>query len=109
MTDMAYFSRFHFHRIFSAMVGETVTDYLKRVRLQNAALRLFNNPPDSVTDIATAWGFSSSSVFDRAFKKWFGVAGKRQAHARGLLGFPETKSLAMYRDSPDVTNVSKLR
>ena len=33
----------------------------------------------------------------------------RWAGPRGLLRFPETKSLAVYRDSPEVTDVSKLR
>jgi len=201
LADVACFSRFHFHRIFSAMVGETITDYVKRIRLQNAASRLVNNPRDSVTDIAMACGFSSPSVFARAFKDKFGVSasawrangghppgarprrndgisdrkadqadrkagdaaddhllhprehlaeqrrndmavsaqsievkelgelhvayirhigaynrigeafGKlmRWAGPRGLLKFPETKSLAVYRDSPEVTDVSRLR
>ena len=74
LADVACFSRFHFHRIFSAMVGETITDYVKRIRLQNAASRLVNNPRDSVTDIAMACGFSSPSVFARAFKDKFGVS-----------------------------------
>ena len=33
----------------------------------------------------------------------------RWAGPRGLLRFPETKSLAVYRDSPEVTDVSRLR
>ena len=74
LADVACFSRFHFHRIFSAMVGETITDYVKRIRLQNAASRLVNNPRDSVTDIAMACGFSSPSVFARAFRERFGVS-----------------------------------
>ena len=74
LADVACFSRFHFHRIFSAMAGETITDYIRRVRLQNAASRLINNPRDSVTDIAMACGFSSPSVFARAFKEQFGVS-----------------------------------
>jgi AraC family transcriptional regulator len=74
LADVACFSRFHFHRIFSAMVGETITDYLKRVRLQAAASRLVNNPRDSVTDIALACGFSSPSVFARAFRERYGMS-----------------------------------
>lgn len=74
LADVACFSRFHFHRIFSAMVGETVGDYLKRVRLQAAASRLSNNPRDPVTDIALACGFSSPSVFARAFRERYGTS-----------------------------------
>ena len=39
LADVAGFSRFHFHRIFSGIVGETVGEFLKRIRLQNAASR----------------------------------------------------------------------
>lgn len=73
IADAAAFSRFHFHRIFSGVVGETVSDFLKRVRLQRAAALLADNPGLSVTEVALASGFSGSSVFARAFKERFGV------------------------------------
>ena len=73
IADAAAFSRFHFHCVFSSVVGETVSDFLKRVRIQQAALRLADSPGQSVTEIALAAGFSSSSVFARAFKDRFGV------------------------------------
>jgi len=44
LADVAAFSRFHFHRVFSGIAGETVSDFLKRVRLQHAASRLAENP-----------------------------------------------------------------
>lgn len=73
LADVAGFSRFHFHRIFSGIVGETVGEFLKRIRLQNAASRLFDHPEESVTEVALAVGFSSASVFARAFRERFGV------------------------------------
>ncbi len=73
LADVAAFSRFHFHRVFSSVVGETVSDFLKRIRLQQAAARLVDHPGESVTDVAMAVGFSSPSVFARAFKERFGV------------------------------------
>jgi len=73
LADVAGFSRFHFHRIFSGIVGETVGEFLKRIRLQHAASRLFDHPEESVTEVALAVGFSSSSVFARAFRERFGV------------------------------------
>jgi len=73
IADSAAFSRFHFHRVFSSVVGETVSDFLKRVRLQQAASRLSDHPGDSVTEVALAVGFSSPSVFARAFRERFGV------------------------------------
>ena len=73
IADSAAFSRFHFHRVFSGVVGETVADFLKRVRLQRAAALLADNPGLSVTEIALASGFSGPSVFARAFKERYGV------------------------------------
>jgi AraC family transcriptional regulator len=73
LADVAAFSRFHFHRIFASVTGETVADFVKRIRLQRAASLLVDRPADPVTGIALAAGFSSPSVFARAFKERFGV------------------------------------
>jgi len=61
------FSLYHFHRIFSAMVGETLYSFIKRLRLEKAAALLLQNPRKSVTEIALECGFSSSSAFARSF------------------------------------------
>ena len=73
LADVAAFSRFHFHRVFASVVGETVSDFVKRVRLERAAARLVDHPEESVTEVAMATGFSSPSVFARSFKERFGV------------------------------------
>lgn len=39
LADAAAFSRFHSHRVFASVVGETVCDFLKRIRLQALAAR----------------------------------------------------------------------
>ena len=62
------FSSYHFHRIFHALVGETVNDYVSRKRMERAASRLVHKPELSVTDVAEAGGFSSSANFSKAFK-----------------------------------------
>jgi AraC family transcriptional regulator len=56
----ANFSMFHFHRIFKAVVGETVAEFTRRLRLELAANRLLSNRHDSITAIAMDCGFSSS-------------------------------------------------
>ena len=40
LADVAHFSPFHFHRLFSAWMGETLGDYLRRRRVEIAATRL---------------------------------------------------------------------
>jgi AraC family transcriptional regulator len=70
----ALFSPFHFHRIFSALTGETLYDHIRRVRLEKAANSLLYTPERAVTDIALDTGFGSSASFARAFRDHFGVS-----------------------------------
>lgn len=72
MADVAHFSRFHFHRVFSAWVGETFGDYLRRRRLEAAAQRLGLEPETPVLEVALSVGFGSGEAFARAFKSRFG-------------------------------------
>lgn len=70
----ACFSKHHFHRIFKAVVGETVAAFTRRLRLEFAANRLLSNPEDEITKIALDCGFSSSQNFAKAFRQHFGTS-----------------------------------
>ncbi len=70
---VASLSAFHFHRIFSVMVGETLNAYVNRVRLERAANYLIKSTAFSITEIAFACGFSSSAAFARSFRQHFGI------------------------------------
>ena len=72
LASVANFSKFHFHRIFAAMIGETLNGYIQRIKLEKAATLLIISPDLPITDIWLDCGFSSSSVFARAFKDKFG-------------------------------------
>lgn len=77
LSGVAFFSPYHFHRIFGAMVGESLGQFIQRLRLERAASRLVNNPKEPITEIAFRYGFSGSAAFARAFKKNFGVSAGR--------------------------------
>lgn len=70
----AALSEHHFHRIFRAVMDETVGEYLTRQRMQTAALMLAYHDDLSVTEIGLACGYSSSSNFSKAFSRYFGVS-----------------------------------
>ena len=70
----AGFSPFHFHRLFKGMMGETLNDYVQRVRLERAANLLLYHPMQPILEIALACGFSGAAVFSRAFKMHFGIS-----------------------------------
>lgn len=74
LAAVACFSPFHFHRIFRAIVGETLNQFIQRVRIEKAAGRLLSDPDRSVTEIALDCGFSGSAAFARVFKHHFGMS-----------------------------------
>jgi AraC family transcriptional regulator len=73
LASIAAFSPYHFHRIFTAMVGETPNNFVSRIKLEKAAQLLQNNPKSSVGDIAFVCGFVNASSFSRAFKDYFSM------------------------------------
>ncbi len=73
LAKVACFSEYHFHRVFSAMTGETLNDFTNRLRLEKAA-RLLKRTRGSATEIALECGFSSSATFSRSFGKAFGTS-----------------------------------
>ncbi len=73
VAGVACFSPYHFHRIFQALVGETLHSFVKRVRLERALFLMSHHGGSSLTDIALRCGFSSSSDFSRCFRSHFGV------------------------------------
>lgn len=86
LADVAHFSPFHFHRLFSAWMGERLGDYLRRRRVEVAAVRLSAQPRVAILDVALAVGFGSGEAFSRAFKDRFGAAPsvwRRAQAARG--------------------------
>jgi AraC family transcriptional regulator len=71
IASVANFSKFHFHRIFQAIIGETPFQFIVRLRLEKAASLLVSNPKETITEIATKCGFTDTSVFSRNFKSHF--------------------------------------
>lgn len=85
----AAFSPYHFHRIFRAMVGETLHDFIRRVRIERAAALLVDYPARPITTIALDCGFSGSASFARAFRDRFGMSAS--AYRESKLCKPESK------------------
>ncbi len=74
LARVAGFSKYHFHRLFTERFRETVGDYVRRIRLEKAALKLIAGSSSSITRIAFDCGFSSSQHFAKSFKRHFGVS-----------------------------------
>ncbi|MDH2434676.1 GyrI-like domain-containing protein [Pokkaliibacter sp. MBI-7] len=74
VASACHFSAFHFHRLFSAWMGETLNDYIARRRLERAINLLAYRREQSITDIVHELGFSSSANFARAVKAFSGFS-----------------------------------
>lgn len=74
LSAIAHFSPFHFHRIYYGMTGETLFQYIQRIRLEKAAYLLLANKRLKIIDVALACGFSTQASFAKAFKNHFKVS-----------------------------------
>src|ERR1700754_1089886 len=74
LAEVAHFSSFHFHRLFAAWMGETLGEYLRRRRVEVAAMRLAAQPRTTILSVALSVGFGSAEAFTRAFKSRFGCS-----------------------------------
>ena len=72
VSGAAGLSSYHFSRMFRAVTGETVTAYIRRRRLTEAARRLIDRN-ERLIDLAMTYGFESQAAFSRAFKRQFGI------------------------------------
>jgi AraC family transcriptional regulator len=73
LSKKAHFSQYHFHRIFRGLVGESLKEHIRRLRLERAASYLkYTEKP--VIDIAFDAGYQTHEAFSRAFKLAFAVS-----------------------------------
>lgn len=77
LAEVGCFSKFHFHRVFGAVVGEPLMSFVTRLRLEKAASLLVHDPKASVSEIAADVGIGDSTVFARAFRRMFGMSASR--------------------------------
>jgi AraC family transcriptional regulator len=107
LAGIAHFSPYHFHRIFRGMVGESVMEHVRRLRLERAAHRLkFTDQP--VTNIAFDAGYETHEAFTRAFRARFddSPSGYRDKHR--TISFPVASSGVYYSADGSVGDFTPL-
>ena len=75
LADVAAMSRFHWHRVYRAVIGETVAQTVRRRRLHLAAIALVQSD-QPVPRIAESVGYDNPASFNRTFKDLYGVSPK---------------------------------
>lgn len=73
ISDIAFFSPYHFHRVFKFVTKETLNEYVTRQRIEKSALELIHKDV-GITEISTKYGFNDNSSFTRTFKKYYGIS-----------------------------------
>ncbi|HKO80277.1 MAG TPA: AraC family transcriptional regulator [Chitinophagaceae bacterium] len=71
ISDEAYFSKFHFIRLFKKIYGKTPHQYLTFVRIEKAMVLLRAGTP--VSEVCHTVGFESLSSFGSLFKRIAGI------------------------------------
>ena len=84
LAAIANFSPFHFHRVFRGMVGESVGQHVRRLRLERAAQRL-KHSERSIVSIALEAGYEAHESFSRSFRAAFGCAPRDFRSAASLV------------------------
>jgi len=106
MAAEAAFSKYHFHRIFSAITGESPAAFVQRLRLDRAANLLETRNAMPVGEVALECGFATPSAFARDFKARFGMtprafrARPRTIEPGAARGAPAGPATARRRDFP---------
>src|SRR5437867_229857 len=96
LASVACFSPYRFHRVFPGMVGESVKEHVRRLRLERAAHRLkFTDL--SITSIAFDAGFEAHESFTRAFHEMFGEPPSRFRETHRALPCREVPSGVHYQ------------
>ena len=108
IAQAAPFSKYHFQRLFKAVVGETVAEFTRRLRLERAATRLIFNPQADITAIAIDLGFSSSQNFAKAFRKQFEMSPSEYRETNSVDNQP-SRTVIRTSGNADSTNGNTLR
>lgn len=82
LAQKAYLSKYHYHRIFRKITGESVTKYINRRRMERASEELARTDLP-IIDIALKYQYGSQESFSRAFKRAYSLTpgGYRKLYA----------------------------
>ncbi|MBL4784681.1 MAG: AraC family transcriptional regulator, partial [Cohaesibacteraceae bacterium] len=98
------FSPYHFHRIYRAMMGETLKDTVKRLRLHRAAGALLKSE-QPIAQIATAANYTSTAAFTRAFRTSYGHPPAKYRRSGNVISLKPSGTATKFPKSPRLQNV----
>jgi AraC family transcriptional regulator len=91
LARVAHFSPYHFHRVFRGLVGESVKEHVRRLRLERAAIRLKSGGA-AIVQVAFEAGYETHESFTRAFAAMFGATPSQFRASKRLVSFGDAPS-----------------
>lgn len=73
LAELSGFSRWHFHRVVSAFLGEPVGSFIMRMRIETAA-RLLRYTDLPIQEISWRVGYDAPSSLSKLFKQFYGIS-----------------------------------
>ena len=73
VADHCHFSKYYFSRMFKAETGESIYAFVKRLKMEQSALRLKIEANKTITDIGFDYGYSPSN-YSSVFKKHHNIS-----------------------------------
>ena len=106
LAGQIFFSKSHYKRLFQAVIGESVMEYVKKRRLQRAGIMLCETNA-SVLEISLQFGYTSHEGFSRAFSEYFGMPPtkyrKRYAAIKSILYHEEAMNMITSEARKNIT------
>jgi AraC family transcriptional regulator len=98
LSDIAAMSRFHWHRVFRAMTGETLAQAVRRIRMHRASYFLVMTDKP-LTRIAAEVGMPNTASFNRCFAEHFAMSPatfRKRGELRPFARTPQNRRPPMY-------------
>ncbi|MFH9292829.1 GyrI-like domain-containing protein [Streptomyces sp. NPDC017520] len=84
LARIAMTSEYHFRRMFSALAGLPLSEYLRRRRMTVAGAEVLGDPDRTLLDVAVRYGYDTGEGFARAFRAVHGI-GPGEARRSGAV------------------------
>ncbi|UZI28488.1 AraC family transcriptional regulator [Streptomyces sp. VB1] len=73
LARIAMTSEYHFRRMFSALAGLPLSEYIRRRRMTVAGAEVLGDPDRTLLDVAVRYGYDTGEGFARAFRAVHGI------------------------------------
>ncbi|MBT2899394.1 AraC family transcriptional regulator [Streptomyces sp. McG3] len=84
LARIATTSEYHFRRMFSALAGLPLSEYIRRRRMTVAGAEVLGDPGRTLLDVAVRYGYDTGEGFARAFRAVHGI-GPGEARRSGAV------------------------